>query len=181
MHTWRHELFKHHCLDSLGCENTDSLSYTANFEGSIILVQWFSKLNHASEWLEGLLKNRLLDPTPWFLIQWVWYVAFLISSQVMLTLRVWRPHSANQFLHGLSASQFLETLLERHLLGLLPPMVLLPTMALPYSHFWGGAWKSALKHSQQFFCSLKFENRWSKVTRTRSFPVVFKTAWCQPN
>ena len=90
----------------------------------------------------------------------------------MLILRLGRPHLANHYLHGLSESTFLEILLEMHLLGFLPLMVLL------YSNFWDGAWKICVfKLAQWLFCTLKFENPWSMVTGTRSFPVVFKTAW----
>lgn len=118
----RHELFKCHCLDSLGCENTDSLSHTANFRGALLflLMRWFSKLSVYQNHLEGLLKTDCWGP-PGFLIQPVWGrtrgFAFLISSQVMLMLRVWRPHFAKHCLRGLSASKLLETLLEMHLLG----------------------------------------------------------------
>lgn len=35
---WRHELFKHHCVDSLGGENTESLSYPAILWGAALVL-----------------------------------------------------------------------------------------------------------------------------------------------
>lgn len=105
----------------LWCENTDSLSHTAHCGGGLLflLLQWFSKLSMHHNRLKALLEADCWGP-PWFLTQEVWSRArgfvFLIRSQVMLMLRVWRPHFANHCLHGLSASKFLETL-AMHLLG----------------------------------------------------------------
>lgn len=54
------------------------------------LHQWFSNLSIHQNYLEGLLKHRLLGPIPKLLIQYVYdraqECAFLPSSQVMLML-----------------------------------------------------------------------------------------------
>ena len=95
-------------------------------------MQWFSTLITHPNHLGDLLKNRLFSSTLWFLLKQIRPrtrgLASLTSSHGMLSLRIWRPHLADHYLHGLSTSAFLE--IEMPLLGFFLLMVLI------YSNFW---------------------------------------------
>lgn len=65
-------------------------------ERLIVLYQWFSNFSVCQNHLEDLLKYRVLNATPMFLIQEVWggaqESAFLTSFQAMLMLLIQGPY-----------------------------------------------------------------------------------------
>lgn len=131
-------------------------------------MQWFSTLITHPNHLGDLLKNRFFTSTLWFLIKQIWPrtrgLALLTSSHGMLSLRIWRPHLANHYLHGLSTSAFLE-IVRNASTWVFPPrgsnlfkFLMQGKIGVP-------------KLAQCLFCTLKLRNHWFMVTKQNLFQL----------